>query len=135
MKAGLHKSSVQLINKYIKLLANRLETSDDHRVDIDKVIDSDFISTVEKLIAKLQNSSLLDEATQKLEMDPLNRLGNNLIRNEHRIMTWYTIHKTTIIKVEKDEETAEIQECKEEALFDLEKKEFSLVPLLNILTR
>jgi hypothetical protein len=50
-------------------------------------------------------------------------------------MTWYTIHKTTIIKVEKDEETEEMQECIEEALFDLEKKEFSLVPLLNILTR
>lgn len=110
MKPILHKNSEKLVNKYIKLLANRLETSEDQKFDIDKVIDTDFISTVEKLVAKFQKPTLLEDATQKLEMEPLIRLANNLIRNEHRIMTWYTIHKTTIIKIEKDDDAEEIQD-------------------------
>jgi hypothetical protein len=74
MNAGLHKNAIKLTNKYIKLIANRLELSEDQRVDIDKVIDSDFISTVEKLISKFQNLNLMDDAIDKLEMDPLTRL-------------------------------------------------------------
>lgn len=129
------KKKQDVLAKLCKMVTTSLLQASQGSVDIDNLIDSSFISNVEKIENKLTKGIQNSNFTEKLEMEVFTQLANCLIENSSKIMEWTKSRKPSAVKVESAEKTPENEEEKDVDLFALEKDEFSFVPLVEVLAQ
>ena len=131
VKSSNHMLVSNHIKKLLKVLNELAEKADDSHL----VIDVDFIRRVDKIVSKLTEMEADCKLPEPTDVELMVELATTMLSIEQKILNWYTTHKTKIIKIECDDSAEKEENKDEEDSVDLEIQDFSLVPILNLLSK